>query len=151
MKLLVFSDSHGKLTPMFSAVEREKPDAVIHLGDYVRDVDALRERFPALTVYSVRGNCDHGSEVTELLELTLEGVPVFLCHGHCYGVKYGTEKLLNAGWFSGARLVLFGHTHRPLLQEYEELTLLNPGSAASSAARVELTGDGEFTAELMEI
>ena len=151
MKLLIFSDSHGKMTPMFSAIERERPDAVIHLGDYVRDAEALKKRFPDLTVYNVCGNCDHDADAPELLELTLAGVPMLLCHGHRYGVKYGTEKLLNAGWFSGARLVLFGHTHRALLREYEELTLLNPGSAASSAARVELTGDGCFTAEIVEI
>ena len=151
MKLLIFSDSHGKTAPMFSAVEREKPDAVLHLGDHVRDAEALKTRFPSLPVYNVRGNCDPGADAPEQLEITLGGVPVFLCHGHRYNVKYGTEKLLNAGWFSGAKLVLFGHTHRALLQEYEELTLLNPGTAASSAARVELTGDGRFTAEIVEI
>ena len=38
-----------------------------------------------------------------------------------------------------------------ILQEYEELTLLNPGSAARSAARVETDGDGSFTAELFAL
>lgn len=46
MKLLVFSDSHGNVANMEDAVRREEPDQVLHLGDVVRDADALRRRFP---------------------------------------------------------------------------------------------------------
>ena len=42
MKVLVFSDSHGYNMSMAYAIEREKPDAVIHLGDHTDDADDIR-------------------------------------------------------------------------------------------------------------
>jgi len=151
MKLLIFSDSHGDVERMCAAIDREAPDAICHLGDYVRDAEALKKRYPGLPLYNVRGNCDPADDTPEQLELTLDGVPVFLCHGHRYNVKITNQKLLNAGWFSGAKLVLFGHTHLPVIREYEELTVLNPGTAALSAARVETDGQGGFTAEIFPL
>ena len=148
MKLLVFSDSHGAVAPMLRAVREEKPDAVIHLGDCVRDAQALRADFPGLV--SVSGNCDWGDEGPERAELTLGGVRVFACHGHRYGVKTGLDALCNAGHFSGAGLVLFGHTHVPLKARAGEMLLVNPGPAKRSYAVIELE-DGEIhSAELKE-
>ena len=46
MKVLVFSDSHGYNMAMAYAIEREKPDAVIHLGDHTDDADDIRRAFP---------------------------------------------------------------------------------------------------------
>ncbi len=138
MKLLVFSDSHGTVGPMLRAVREAAPDAAVHLGDYVRDADALRRAFPALRLYSVRGNCDWDCRAPEAERFELGGVPIYACHGHRYGVKTGLDALCNAGYFSGARLVLFGHTHVPLRREEGGLLLLNPGSARSGCAEVEL-------------
>ena len=50
MKVLVFSDSHGYNMSMAYAIEREKPDAVLHLGDHTDDADDIRRAFPALTI-----------------------------------------------------------------------------------------------------
>ena len=48
MKYLVLSDSHGNVDNMARAVEREKPDGIIHLGDGWRDAEELHELFPRL-------------------------------------------------------------------------------------------------------
>ena len=48
MKYLVLSDSHGNVDNMARAVEREKPDGIIHLGDCWRDAEELHELFPRL-------------------------------------------------------------------------------------------------------
>ena len=40
VKVLVFSDSHGYNMSMAYAIEREKPDAVIHLGEIVEIADS---------------------------------------------------------------------------------------------------------------
>ena len=37
MKVLIFADSHGYNMAMAFAVDREEPDAVIHLGDHAED------------------------------------------------------------------------------------------------------------------
>ena len=48
MKLLILSDSHREMKYMCDAVRRERPDAVIHLGDLVPDADRLAQEFPGL-------------------------------------------------------------------------------------------------------
>ena len=44
MNILVLSDSHGNISNMEEAVEREKPDMILHLGDCWRDAERLAER-----------------------------------------------------------------------------------------------------------
>ena len=89
MKLLVFSDSHGNVANMEDAVRREEPDQVLHLGDVVRDADALRRRFPDLPMTRVRGNCDARSDVPEECLLERAGRRLLLMHGHTRFVKSG--------------------------------------------------------------
>ena len=63
MKILVFADSHGRSAGMFYAIENEKPDAVIHLGDYTGDADELERAYRAIPVYRVRGNNDYDPDI----------------------------------------------------------------------------------------
>ena len=74
MKVLVFSDSHGYNMSMAYAIEREKPDAVLHLGDHTDDADDIRRAFPALTIYHVRGNNDFDMDVPLFAVVTVGGV-----------------------------------------------------------------------------
>ena len=62
-----------------------------------------------------------------MLQPTLDGVKFFLTHGHRYSVKYTLDALLNAAYFAGADMVLFGHTHRAM-------RVVNPGTAGVGAA-----------------
>ena len=59
MRILVLSDSHGVMRYMEQAAERERPDLILHLGDYERDAERLASRYPEYPVRSVPGNCDH--------------------------------------------------------------------------------------------
>ena len=132
MRIAVFSDSHGVKEPMLAAIEEQKPDVVLHLGDYVRDAEAIAAYFPSLDLRYVRGNCDaySRSDAEENLLFNADGVRIFMTHGHRYNVKLGYESLANAAHFSGAQLALFGHTHIPH-EEYDPesgIYLFNPGS-----------------------
>ena len=151
MKLLIFSDSHGYVEPMCRAVLTHGPDMAVHLGDYVRDADELRRRFPRLALVSVRGNCDYSGDAPEGAEFFAGPVRVFACHGHRYGVKQGTEALLRAGHALGAGLVLFGHTHIPRHFQDGGMVLLNPGSARSSCTLVEISDAGEIDCRLLAL
>ena len=53
MKILVFSDSHRFLSGMVQAIEEEKPDQVIHLGDLMGDAEELSWRFQTLPICMV--------------------------------------------------------------------------------------------------
>lgn len=133
MKLAVFSDTHGRIDGMLRVIRATQPDAVFHLGDYERDTSGIRKDFPGLMLCSVSGNCDAKPEQPDTAVFTIGGIRIFASHGHRYGVKFSLDALLNAGYFSNAGLILFGHTHVPMHEEIAGTHILNPGSAGMGA------------------
>lgn len=119
---------------MVRAIRQQQPDAVFHLGDCERDTQRLEREFPDLPLYRVCGNCDREPVNPEVLQLTLDGVKFFLTHGHRYSVKYALDALLNAGYFAGADMVLFGHTHHAMSETMQGLYVVNPGTAGVGPA-----------------
>ncbi len=131
MKALILSDSHGSLGFMCDAVEREKPDVVIHLGDHFRDAEDLSAAFDEPEYYHVAGNCDFGFGAKKSLTIELGGVRMFLTHGHLFGVKHDLDALRRQAELEGARIALFGHTHRAYNQMSGGIRLFNPGACGS--------------------
>ncbi len=130
MKAAVFSDTHGVTEPMVDAVQRCRPDAIIHLGDHDRDTAPLLRKFPEIPLYSVSGNCDFAALAPLKMTVTLGPVRAFLTHGHLYGVDYGNvDRLVYAAQEAGAQLALFGHTHVPFHEDYGGVKVVNPGTA----------------------
>lgn len=116
MNILVLSDSHGNISNMEEAVEREKPDMILHLGDCWRDAERLAERYPDIPMEHVPGNCDCRPEEPAEKLLFLGDCRVLICHGHTCGVK---TSLLTAGLKAEQDHLdafLFGHTHKPLVE-----------------------------------
>ena len=131
MKVAVFSDSHGELNRMLAAAAEQSPDLIIHLGDFHRDSDSLREKFPRTAVKAVRGNCDFGSAGRESDIFFCGAAKLFITHGHLYGVKNGLTQLKAAALDSGADIVLFGHTHAAWYECSAGTHLMNPGPSGS--------------------
>ena len=129
MKALVFSDSHGKLDNLLEVL-KQHPDyeAIFHLGDVVGDEERLRNMTP-YPVYMVRGNCDYYSRCKDSLLIEWGGRRIAMCHGHRQ-INFGgsLKDFYTFGRNQKADIVMFGHTHRPLLEEAEGMILLNPGS-----------------------
>ena len=48
MKILVLSDSHSALRFMRQCIDAVKPNAVIHLGDYYDDGQAMAQEYPTI-------------------------------------------------------------------------------------------------------
>lgn len=135
MKILVLSDSHSALSFMRRCVKKVKPDAIIHLGDYYEDGQVLAEENPHLVVHQVPGNCDLYRcpiGVTQTLTYPIDGVSMYITHGHLHGVKSGTGQLLADARRNKAQIVLYGHTHRAeCRREPDGLWVMNPGSCGS--------------------
>lgn len=155
-RLCVFSDSHGNPDHMLTAIRREAPDAIFHLGDGESDLRAVKRAFPDLPIYSVRGNCDLFGAAPGLLKTEIAGQKVFATHGHAYKVKYDRDyqTLRYAALEADARLVLFGHTHVPYHDRVWGMEMINPGSigygSKPSYAVVELDETG-VTADLKRV
>ena len=129
MDILVFSDSHGRNISMAAAVERERPDAVIHLGDHVEDAEELERLFPNLPVYRVRGNNDYGSDTALHAVITPDNLPIYITHGHReYVSMMSSGEVAQAARAAGCAVALFGHSHRMTLEREDGVLLCNPGS-----------------------
>lgn len=136
MELLIVSDAHGDTRALLRAAAlHPQAEALIFLGDGVRDVPALAEANPRLRIYAVRGNCDYGSLEPEDGLAAFGGVLFYYTHGHRYEVKSGLDALARAAAARGADVALFGHTHIPVCEQRAGVTLFNPGALSSVYGR----------------
>jgi uncharacterized protein len=128
MRLGVIADTHGLLRPeVFRAFEQV--DHIVHAGD-IGSLDLLTELEALAPVTAVYGNTD-GPEARQRLpqvaHLQLEGFDIVMTHGDQLGTP--TPEGLNAA-FPDAQIIIYGHTHRPLLTVVDVVvTVMNPGGA----------------------
>ena len=151
MKILVLSDSHSSLRFMRACIDKVRPNAIIHLGDYYDDGAAMGEEYPHIPLYQVPGNCDRyrcPPFAREMLIMPVCGVNLYMTHGHLHRVKQYLHELLRDARASHVDAVLYGHTHVPnCYQEEDGLWVLNPGScgyAGGTAGLIE-TENGKIT------
>ncbi len=119
------------------ALYLERVDLILHAGDLIGPsvLDDL-SAYDA-SVHAVRGNVDPPEvDLPETLQLEFGGVNVALVHDS--GRKEGRRKRL-ARRFPDARVVVFGHSHIPLLEDEYGLLLLNPGSPTDKRRQAEHT------------
>jgi putative phosphoesterase len=126
---IVIADTHiprrTKALPKDLLPHLERADLVMHAGDLMAPalLDELAAHAP---VRVVRGNLDPPDrDLPESLEFEFGGVRVAMIHDS--GRKQGRRARLRRR-FPDARVVVFGHSHIPFLEDEDELMLLNPGS-----------------------
>ena len=145
MKLLVFSDSHGKSREVSRMLRRAekggKPDMALFAGDGL--YDALDLRYEGYIVQAVRGNCDLAVPPDVPDEMTFPAGKrlIYLTHGHRLRVKYGLTALCCRAHEVGADLAIYGHTHHQALEERDGILLLNPGALRQGEFAVVEIGD----------
>jgi uncharacterized protein len=100
-----------------------RADLVLHAGDLM-DPALLDELAAYAPVKAVRGNLDPPG-LPESLEFDFGGARVAMIHDS--GRRQGRRTRLR-GRFPDARVVIFGHSHIPFLEDERGLMLLNPGS-----------------------
>lgn len=129
MKILVVSDSHGTERNIDKMLKKEgMPDMLLHLGDVCGGEDYI-EAVCDCPVVMVAGNNDYynGNLLQETV-VSAEGKRIFMTHGHYYGLYGGYDSLVSRAKAESAEIVMFGHTHRPVLLSLQGVVVLNPGS-----------------------
>jgi putative phosphoesterase len=103
-------------------------DLVLHAGDFV-SVEFLEElRALGPPVAGVHGNMDEPALKASLpKERVVEVGEVRLAMVHDAGPRDGREARL-AARFEDCRAVVYGHTHVPQVDRFQQLWVLNPGS-----------------------
>ena len=107
--VVVLSDSHyrgavRKLEGLFA-----ENDYILHLGDGSGEMRSVLDEYPD-KVRVCRGNCDAFFGEDEFV-FEAEGVSLFCCHGHKYGVKHDLTRLAARAKELGCEGALYGHTH----------------------------------------
>jgi putative phosphoesterase len=122
MRIGVVSDTHGLLRPA-ALKALQGAEHILHAGDVGNPdiLDALRAIAP---VTAIRGNIDEGGPCnhlppTELVELG--GRSIYMLHD--------VKKLDLNPEAAGIAAVVFGHSHKPLVESRRDVLFLNPGSA----------------------
>ena len=130
MRILIVSDTHGLGENLIKALEETAPiDALIHCGDLEGQAEYIR-MLAGCPCYMVAGNNDWGTDLRRELEFTLDDYRIFVTHGNQYGVSMGYERLRDEARSREVQIAMFGHTHRPYLKKFGDITVLNPGSLA---------------------
>jgi len=128
MKVLIVSDTHGKDLILKKVLEKVQPiDMFIHCGDVEGSEDYIRSLVDC-PIHMVAGNNDFFCDLPNEDEFSIGKYRVLVTHGHYYYISMGTQMLKEDAKARGFDIVMFGHTHRPCLEQGEDITVLNPGS-----------------------
>lgn len=118
----LISDTHNLLRPE-ARLALQGVDRIIHAGD-ICDARVLHELAAIAPVTAVRGNNDRGAwaeALQEKAQLEIGGVRVYIVHD--------LHDLDVAPEMTGIKVVITGHSHRPLMKMENGVLYVNPGSA----------------------
>lgn len=132
MKVGVISDTHGLLRPEAVAA-LQGCERIIHAGD-IGAGDIVQQLSSIAPVHVVQGNNDVGAawadSVAEVQRFQLEGWHVLLVHDIAD---------VPAALDSDVRVVITGHSHKPLIQWRGDCLYINPGSAGRRRFKLPVT------------
>ena len=146
----LISDTHGLLRPEAAAFLHGS-DHIIHAGDIV-GAAILDELAAIAPLTAVRGNNDKGPWAAALSETEVVEFGDVLIY-----VLHDLAALDVDPAAAGFRVVVSGHSHRPLVKERDGVLYVNPGSAGPRRfslpiAVAELNiQDGSVNARLVEL
>ncbi|MFZ3579773.1 metallophosphoesterase family protein [Virgibacillus sp. DJP39] len=133
MKVLVTADTHiptkGKQLPSNFIEACKTADLIIHAGDW-KSMEVYRTLSKYAEVKGVYGNVD-SDEIKEqfpaLQIVEVIGYKIGIVHGH--GERKTTEKrAIEAFDEKEVDVIIFGHSHIPLIRYFKKVLVMNPGS-----------------------
>jgi putative phosphoesterase len=125
MVIGLISDTHGLVrAEVFAAlagVER-----ILHAGD-VGSREVLEQLRTVAPVEAVYGNVDAADDprLRALIALRIDGLTVHVSHGHELGSPTPAKMLARYD----ADVLVFGHTHKALVERHGARLVVNPGAA----------------------
>jgi|SRR5699024_6595388 len=135
-EVLILSDSHGLKEEIIELKKRHSHiKHIIHCGDSELSVDA--EELEG--IIQVAGNCDFGQPFPREKEIAINGLNLFVLHGHHHRVKEHLQSLSYYVEDKAVDVILYGHNHIAKAQRIGHQLFINPGSLRYPRNRVEKT------------
>lgn len=128
--ILIVSDSHGYYSNIIDAIDKEKPQFLLHCGDGEKDLETISILYPNLFIYNVRGNCDGWSSTPVEAVHTIGGKRIYMVHGNLHRVRRNelSPELLAEARKAQADIVCYGHTHNQIYLGESGIEVINPGT-----------------------
>ena len=146
----VISDTHGLLRP--EAVAALAPvDHILHAGD-VGDAGILDRLRNIAPLTAIRGNVDTAGPCGQLA--ATEAVALA---GKLFYLVHAIEDLDIEPLAAGVATVIYGHSHRPAIEDRNGVLFLNPGSAGPRRFNLPVTlakivvADGALRASIVPL
>ena len=154
----VIADTHiprrARTLPENLLPHLKQANLILHAGDLM-DLTLLSVMASYAPVRAVKGNLDPPElKLPEVLQFEFGGARIAMIHDS--GRKKGRRSRMKRR-FPEARVVIFGHSHIPWLEDEEGLLLLNPGSPTDRRRQPEHTfallwvEEGEVRAEVLTL
>jgi putative phosphoesterase len=148
----LIADTHGQIRSE-CAKAMAGVDLILHAGD-VGGTHVLAELERIAPVRAVYGNTDVlASGLPASLELDVDGVSIHVSHGH----ELGSPTPARLVQRYGADVIVYGHTHRALVERIGRQLIVNPGAAGPARFRLVpsvgrlVVRDGEATVDLVAL
>lgn len=131
----VISDTHAHLDSRIADIVREC-DIAVHAGD-ICGAEILSEMQPKTgKVYAVTGNNDPYCHVSkkslpEVISFDVHGAQITVEHGHIHGMQQPSHEALREA-HPDSKLIIYGHTHKNLIDKEEMPWIINPGAAGKT-------------------
>ncbi len=126
MKILIVSDTHGNCDALERVLLIESPaDLLIHLGDVCSDEDYIEAIAKCPTVI-IAGNNDILTHLPRTRALKIGDCRIHMEHGHRFYM--GRDMIVRDAKDLGVNIMMYGHTHVPVLEKVDGIWLVNPGS-----------------------
>ena len=124
-RIIIISDTHGYLNPNIFNLVREN-DYVIHAGDIMDEniIDSLKAM--SKKTYAVNGNNDNFSSINDVETIETKLGKIIVTHGHNNYPNYHDSLRKE---FPDAFLVIYGHTHKHIVDTSSMPYIVNPGAS----------------------
>jgi uncharacterized protein len=146
----VISDTHGLLRPEVLRAFKDV-DLIVHAGD-IGTADVIEGLRSIAPVVAVRGNNDKGDWISDIPDSEITEVGSIYIY-----VLHDLNEIDLSPAVAGFKVVVSGHSHKPVVEEREGVLFVNPGSAGPrrfklpiSVGRMTIVGE-LVTAELIEL
>ena len=135
VSIAIISDTHSHIDERILNIVNNC-DIAIHAGDICGN-NILTSLTPKTgKVYAVAGNNDEylHPDIAKKLNITLPGGIIAVEHGHLHGMQSPCHQSMREA-HPDAKVIIYGHTHKMLVDKEQTPWVINPGAAGRTRTR----------------
>ena len=147
MRILVFANTNGNADLVYEVFKQQKPDAVFHLGNGIKDLRLLRFDVP---LYVTKGCFDHFVCAPKITKIMAEKTLILCTYGNKFKTNRDLKMLTQKAKKEHANIVLFGYGQKTYTKR-DGIIFVNPGQILKNSVSCILLDINENNIEIEDI